>query len=326
MEKKARILRVAAVQMESRNGLIEANLEYAADLVEQAVEKGAKLVLLPEFMPTGYMMTRAIWDAAEPKEGSTVRWLKENSKRLDVWLGTSFLEADGDDFFNTFVMTTPDGEEAGRVRKQTPAVFEAYFTRGDTGPHVIDTEFGRMGVGICYENQLCYLPQMMYRQSVDMMLMPHSAPTPMQNPLCSREYVDFYDSVLRECAQRTARLLGVPAIMVNKCGPWQTPLPGPFTAQDSSFPGLSAIADSDRTVKAQLGDREGVIVEDVMLDPSRKAQAPPQCWGRWAIEVPWQARVFRAVEAFGRLSYTFSSERSKRAREISSAGDRGAEK
>lgn len=326
MEKEARILRVAAVQMESKNGLIEANLEHAAGLVEQAAERGAKLILLPEFMPTGYVMTRAIWDAAEPKEGPTVKWLEENSRRLNVWLGTSFLEADGDDFFNTFVMTTPDGEEAGRVRKQTPAVFEAYFTKGDTGPHVIDTEFGKIGVGICYENFHCYLPRTMYHQSVDTILMPHSAPTPMENPLCTREYVKWYDNAHRECAQRSARLLGVPAIMANKCGSWQTPLPGPFPPQDSSFPGLSAIADSDGTGKAQLSDKEGVIVEDVTLDPSRKTHTPPQCWGRWAIKVPRQTKVFRAVEAFGGLSYSLSSERKKRAREISSAGDRRTEK
>jgi N-carbamoylputrescine amidase len=326
MPKPATVWRVGAVQMESKNGLVEANLGHAADLVEQAVERGAKLVLLPEFMPTGYVMARAIWDVAEPREGPTVRWLRENSKRLDVWLGTSFLEADGDDFFNTFVLTAPSGEEAGRVRKQTPAVWEAYFTKGEAGPHVIETELGKIGVGICYENQLCYLPQMMYRQAVDMMLMPHSAPTPMQNPICSCEYIELYESVLRECAQRTARLLGVPAIMVNKCGLWQTSLPRPFPPQDSSFPGLSAIADSDGTVKAQLGDNEGVLVEDVALDPSRKSQAPPQCWGRWAIKVPWQTKAFRAVEVFGRLSYSFSSERRQRAREVSSVAGRGTER
>jgi N-carbamoylputrescine amidase len=319
-------VRVAAVQMESQNGLIEANLKHAAGLIEQAAEKGAKLILLPEFMPTGYMMTRAIWGAAEPKEGPTVRWLEENSKRWSVWLGTSFLEADGDDFFNTFVLTTPDGKEAGRVRKQTPAVFEAYFTKGETGPHVIDTELGKIGVGICYENFHCYLAQMMVHQSVDMILMPHSAPRPMENPFCTREYVEWYDNVHRECAQRSARLLGVPAIMANKCGPWQTPLPKPFPPQDSSFPGLSAIADSDGTVKAQLSDKEGIIVEDVTLDPSRKTHTPPQCWGRWAIQVPWQTRVFRAVEAFGGLAYSLSSERKKRAREFASAGDTRAEK
>jgi N-carbamoylputrescine amidase len=301
--------------MESKNGLIEANLEHAVGLIEQAVEKGARLVLLPEFMPTGYLMTRAIWDAAEPREGPTLKWLKDNSSRLDVWLGTSFLEADGEDFLNTFVLTAPYGV-AGRVRKQVPAVWEAFFTKGETGTHVIDTEFGKIGVGICYENFHCFLVQAMYHESVDMLLLPHSAPTPMQNPLCTRGYVEWYDNVHRECAQRSALLLGAPAIMANKCGPWQTPLPGPFPPQDSSFPGLSTIADSDGTVKAQLEDKEGIIVEDVTLDPSRKAHALPQCVGRWSIEVPWQTKLFGAMEALGRLSYSISSERKRGARRI----------
>jgi N-carbamoylputrescine amidase len=90
-------------------------------------------------MPTGYIFTTEIWDGAEPKSGPTVRWLCENSKRFNVWMGTSFLEADGEDFFNTFVLATPDGKEAGRVRKCPPAAFEAYFTVGSPGSHVIDT-------------------------------------------------------------------------------------------------------------------------------------------------------------------------------------------
>jgi N-carbamoylputrescine amidase len=90
-EDSARKLRVAAVQMESKNGLIKANLEHALPFVDEAVKKGAKLIVLPEFMPTGYIFTKAIWDAGEPKDGLTVKWLKEHSKRLGVYLGTSFL-------------------------------------------------------------------------------------------------------------------------------------------------------------------------------------------------------------------------------------------
>ena len=147
MGEKAKTVRVAAVQMESKNGLIEANLEHATRFVDKAAQKGAKLIILPEFMPTGYIFTTAIWDAAETKEGPTVSWLKESSKKLGVSLGTSFLEAEGEDFFNTFVMTTPNGEEAGRVRKQTPAFAEAYFTKGDAGSHVINTELGKIRSG-----------------------------------------------------------------------------------------------------------------------------------------------------------------------------------
>ncbi|HEY6306055.1 MAG TPA: nitrilase-related carbon-nitrogen hydrolase, partial [Candidatus Angelobacter sp.] len=74
------------------------------------------------------------------------------SRRLHVWLGTSFLEADGADFYDTFVLTTPEGEEAGRVRKQVPAEVEGYFFRGDVGSHVLKTAIGRIGVGICAES------------------------------------------------------------------------------------------------------------------------------------------------------------------------------
>ena len=319
---EARTVRVAAVQMASKDGLIEANLERATALVERAAGDGAQLVLLPEFMPTGYLFTTAVWDGAEPREGSTVRWLGENSRRLGVWLGTSFLEADGEDFFNTFVLAAPDGKEAGRVRKQTPAIFEAYFTRGGGGPHVIDTELGRIGVGICYENQLSYIPRMMCLQSVDLMLMPHSHPLPMQSFFARRKQIDYFLNSLRELAPRYALMLGVPSVMCNKCGPWETGIPVlPFHREISSFPGLSTIADSDGVVKAQLGDEEAVIVADVTLDPSRRRHELPQFYGRWAWKGPWFRGSFPVLEAMGRLWYAQSSERKRRARAVSSGGE-----
>jgi len=320
---KARTIRVAAIQMQSNNGPIAPNLEHATPLVNHAAQKGAKLILLPEFMPTGYIFSKAIWANGEPKEGLTVKWLRENSKRLGVWLGTSFLEAEGEDFFNTFVLTNPDGNEAGRVRKQTPAALEAYFFKGGIGPHSIETELGKVGVGICYENQLSYIPQMMQKQSVDMILMPHSAPTPMQRFPFGQKQIEYYNNQLKELSHRYARLVGVPVVMVNKCGTWQSPVPLPWALlggkQKSNFPGLSAIVDSDGTVKAQLGREEAVIVEDVTLDPSRKTHELPKCNGRWAFEGPSLMNLFPVLEASGRLSYSLSSERKKKARQISSS-------
>ena len=304
----ARTVRVAAVQMESKNGLVEANLNHATPLVEQAARAGAQLILLPEFMPSGYIFSTAIWDGAEPKRGSTVQWLCENSKRLNVWVGTSFLEADGEDFFNTFVLATPDGKEAGRVRKQPPAAFEAFFTKSGSGPHVIDTELGKIGVGICYENELSYLLQMVHSQSVDLMLMPHATPA-----------IAGMVFSLGELAPAYARLLGVPSILCDQCGQWQSPYPGiPFYKSDSSFVGLSTIADSDGAIKAQLGNEERVIVEEVTLNPARKIRKPPRCYGRWALEGPWFRNAVIGVEALGRLWYTLSLQRKRRARLISS--------
>jgi len=308
---KSRIVRVAAVQMESKNGLVEANLEHATPLVEQAARAGAQLILLPEFMPTGYTFSTAIWDGAEPGNGLTVQWLKANSKQLGIWLGTSFLEADGEHFFNTFVLATPDGGEAGRVRKQPPAAFEAFFTKSGSGAHVLDTELGKIGVGICYENELSYLLRMVHSQSVDLMLMPHATPA-----------IAGIVFSLGELAPAYTRLLGVPSILCNQCGQWQSPYPGiPFYKSNSSLVGLSTITDSDGTIKAQLGNEERVIVEQVTLDPARKILRPPRYYGRWALKGPWFRNAVIAIEALGRLWYILSWERKRKALRIS-AGEK----
>lgn len=321
MESATRTLRAAAVQMESENGRIEANLERAGRFVDDAAQRGAKLIVLPEFMATGYIFTEAIWDGGEPGEGPTVRWLRKNSKRLGVWLAAGFLEADGEDFYNTFVVTNPDGDEGGRVRKQTPAAAEAFFTKGEAGPHVIDTDLGRLGIGICYENQLAYMPRLMCSQSVDLMLMPHSAPTITPRPWFIGKTIGRFESILKNLARVYASSLGIPVIMVNKSGRWRSPIPLlPFFDQDSRFPGFSAIVDSNGEVKAQLGDEEGLIVEDVILDPSRKTNSWPGCHGRWSMKEPLALNAFRLMEAAGRAWYALSRERRRRAAEISLPG------
>ncbi|MBI2567309.1 MAG: carbon-nitrogen hydrolase family protein [Candidatus Schekmanbacteria bacterium] len=309
-------LRVGAVQVACENGRIHANLAGALPWVEQAAERGAELVLLPEFLAAGYVFSAAIWDGAEPRNGPTVQWLRTHARRLRVWLGATFLEAEGADFFNTFVLIGPDGEEGQRVRKQTPAFFETFFTRGEAGSHTTSTPFGKVGVGICYENQLAFLRRLLHQQNVDLVLMPHSAPTPAPRPYLPRYFVELWDRMVSEAALATATELGVPAVMTNKCGAWSSPLPLTPDTWNGVFPGNATIVDGDGTVKAQLGAEPGVIVEDVLLDPARKRRVAPAVYGRWSRPTPWFANTAQLVEAEGALWYALSRERRRRAREV----------
>jgi N-carbamoylputrescine amidase len=59
-----RSVRVAAVQVESRHGLIEANHEHATPFIEKAVLAGTQLAVLPELFATGYIPNAALWDLA----------------------------------------------------------------------------------------------------------------------------------------------------------------------------------------------------------------------------------------------------------------------
>lgn len=64
-----------------------------------------------------------------------------------------------------------------------------------------------------------------------------------------------------------AKKLGVPVAMVNKVG---SANPANANSGSAFFPGLSAIVDSDGTVKWFMDDKEGLAVTEVKLDPARK--------------------------------------------------------
>jgi N-carbamoylputrescine amidase len=74
--------------------------------------------------------------------------------------------------------------------------------------------------------------------------------------------------------------------------------------------------DSDGTCKAQLGNEEGVIVADIVLDPARKVTSPPPCYGRWSHRPYWYSRLWVVIEGLGSLAYGVSLARRRRARQI----------
>lgn len=308
-------IRVAAVQMNCEPGGVERNLAHAEAMVESAVEQGAELVLLPELMPSGYMATEAIWNSAETINGNSVTWLLGTAKRFGIYLGFSFLEAEGEDFYNSFVLASPEGKLLGRVRKSPPASIEAYFYKAGSDKHVIETEIGRIGVGICYENllydQMCFL----HRENVDLVLSPAAAGRP--KPFIPGDVKRFEKTLINGRAI-FAKTLGVPVIMADRVGPLETELPGHLPYLKSSFPGLSSIVDSDGTVNAELGDEEGIIVADVCLRPNAKHESEPKRYGKmWGVPVPWYAFIWPLTQKMGEKSYATNPRRKECALSVS---------
>lgn len=311
---EVRTIRVAAIQAVSENGRGQANLGRAEPLVREAAEGGARLVLLPEFLATGYELNRSIWRLAESGNGATVEWLRRMAARYGIWAGTSFLEAEARDFFNTFVLVDDSGQDVLRVRKSKPAATEAFLFSADTTPRVVQTPFGRIGVSICYEAMLASTIQALSDEDVDLVLMPMSAPTPTVNrPLKEKDLAE-YDDMIKSLASDVARTLGVPTVMANKAGAWKTVSPWPFPVEDSRFPGFSTIAAASGEVSAQCADEEGVLVADVALDPARKVRRPLVLGRKWARKPPRLFKLFVISETWGWLSYCLSTRRRRAAR------------
>ncbi len=312
-------LTIAGVQSLSVNGDMNANLRRAESYVGEAAAQGAKLVLCAEFLAAGYQYEPAIWRSGERRDGPTERWLAEMASKHQIYIGASYLEAEGEDFFNTFTLMRPDGSAAGRVRKMTLPAFEGWFFKpDDVSPSTIDTELGRIGVGICNDNMIASFVRKLHAERPDLVLMPHSAPQVKGLGLVSRVMRESLDNIGPYCAEQ----LGVPTLMVNKAGEGgRTRMPGiPLMRWQFSFSGPSVICNAEGQVLKRIADKQGVIVAEVQLDPEKKRAAAPRTGSYWSSDPQSFAQVgamaWKLFDRLGRRAYGSSRARREAARAI----------
>lgn len=313
-------VRVAAVQCTSLDLRVEHNLDNASGWVATAARDGAELVLCPEFLAAGYVYAETIWDAGEPIEtGPTERWLAERAREHRLLVGATFLEAEGEDFYNTFALYGPGGV-VGRVRKRALPLFEGWYFKPCPEPKVIETPLGRVAVGICQDNQTRGFLDHVARMQPDLILMPHSAPSPIL-PFGGRLSRRLFDRQIDGVALRFAEALGVPVILSNKVSlePFAMPIPLlPGVRIPMRFRGYTRIVDGDGRSIGRIVDEEGAIVGEVSLDPGRKRAPEVPSRGYWsfgpgALAAP-AGRLLELLDAMGQKRYGANPRRAASAR------------
>lgn len=275
-----------------------AHLDEVGALVAEAAAQGAQLVLLPELFSSPFHFDAAVWQWATPRGGRVEQFLRSAARTAGIYLGGSYLEARGGDFFNTFALASPAGDIVGRVGKAHPCSLERAVFAPAPGPKVIETELGRIGVGICYDNTRRAEVDRLLAGDPDLWLMPMSAPLP-PGGAWMRKRQDAFVHVLRDSPRATAALCGLPVAMANKAGPWRSAMPGWLPAVQSHFAGLSRIVDGDAREVASLGDAPGVAVATVRLDPAGKRLRLPPAYDRyrpWIVPPSLEYRSFALFE------------------------------
>lgn len=171
-------VKVAAVQCSSDLGDVAGNTRKLTKLVEEAAGNGAKIIVLPEASITGYLSQdlKTNWHLkgrplaagfvgkdpaafAEAVPGKSTRHFANLAKRLGVYLTVPLVEVErvGDAeprYFNTVCLVAPTGEMVAHYRKLTPWPHpeQSWATPGgDRGVQTFDTEYGRVGLAICFD-------------------------------------------------------------------------------------------------------------------------------------------------------------------------------
>lgn len=154
-----RNVKVAAVQM-SCLGTVQENIAKAEKFVREAAGNDANIILLSELFERQYFCQERRYEyydfAKSLEDNDAVNHFKSVAKELGVVLPISFYEKDGNVLYNSIAIIDADGEILGVYRKtHIPDDHfyqeKFYFTPGDTGFKVWNTKFGKIGVGICWD-------------------------------------------------------------------------------------------------------------------------------------------------------------------------------
>ncbi|HET9743417.1 MAG TPA: carbon-nitrogen hydrolase [Terriglobales bacterium] len=138
----------------------DANLDKAVQRVREAARNGAQIVCLPELFRTQYFCQRedtGLFDLAETIPGPTTEAISKVAAQSKVAVIASVFEKRARGLYhNTAVMIGSDGAIQGLYRKMhipdDPLYYEKYyFTPGDLGFKAFDTEVGRVGTLVCWD-------------------------------------------------------------------------------------------------------------------------------------------------------------------------------
>lgn len=254
-------IKVAITQMSCSSNYDE-NIKKADTLVEKCAKEGANIVLLQELFSNLYFCQvedYSKFDLAEEKDNSyLIKHFKQVAKKYNVVLPISFFEKSGENYFNSLVMIDSDGRNLGLYRKThipTGACYEEkfYFSPGDTGFKVFNTKFGRIGVGICWDQWFPEVARILALKGAEIILYPTAIGS---EPVLERDSMPHWRNVM--IGHAAANL--IPVCASNRVGT--------EIAQNSSmvFQGYSFIADQHGNVVEEMDrNSEGYKIHEFDL-------------------------------------------------------------
>jgi 5-aminopentanamidase len=147
-------VRVACQQVAPKVGEFEANRALTREAVREAVEAGARLVVLPELSTSGYVFespdeARA---CAEPPDGPSLRAWSEEAARGDAVVVGGFCElGEEGNLYNSAAVVSRSGVLAVYRKVHLWDREQLFFEPGSEAAPVVETPVGRVGVCVCYD-------------------------------------------------------------------------------------------------------------------------------------------------------------------------------
>ena len=244
-------MQVASIQMSVVEGDKEATIAKATKAVSRCRE--ADLVIFPEIWNVGFMSFEQYISEAEEKDGPTMTALTQAAREAGVYVHSgSFVEKDGDAYYNASYLISPHGEILGTYRKIHLFGYNSRETRiltpGDA-VSVVDTPLGKFGMATCYDLRFPELFRRMVDAGAEIFLVCSAWPYPRLEHWLMLNRVRALES---QCFLMSANSVGF--------------------NQGAQFVGHSMIVDPWGVILAGGGDEEAILKAVIDLDVLKNAR------------------------------------------------------
>ncbi len=257
----------------------DAVVDAAIDLTRKAIDRGAEVICLPEYLNTASLPP---WEAGDWQRRAEriVAALRELATRAQVWLAVSLL-MDGSPRTNSALLIGPDGV-AGRYDKVhlTGTEREKWRIAAGKDYPVFDLPWGRAGIMVCYDVCFPEVARILALRGAEVVLFPALQRSYTERELELQVKARAYDNFL--WIVRSS--YGTP-----RGEPWQPGVPV----------GKSCIAAPDGTLAADLGRFVGVALAQADLD---RPQVGPVSHGGPLAPLREARLADRRPETYGAIS------------------------
>ncbi len=173
-------MKVASIQLSVVENDKSATIEKAVEGIYKA--RGADLIVLPELWNIGFMSFDRYVPEAEDRNGPTLTALKNAAREFKIHVHTgSFVEKEGDKYFNSSYLLSPQGEILAKYRKIHLFGFNSKETQILNHGHqvvVVDTPLGKIGMATCYDLRFPELFRRMVEKGAELFLVCSAWPYP----------------------------------------------------------------------------------------------------------------------------------------------------
>lgn len=179
-QKGSTSFKLALAQMRVEGGALDVNLAHAAEMIAEAAENGAQLVLLPEAMDLGWTDPSALTLAGPVPGGKAASMLCDQAKKYHIYVCSGLTEKDGDRVYNAAVLINPMGEVILLHHKINELdIGHPYYALGRS-LQVVETDLGAIGVMICADAStgMREIPRTLSYMGADVILSPSAWAVP----------------------------------------------------------------------------------------------------------------------------------------------------